>query len=248
MSDMQRYPFSLAAGQAVQIVSTGSYCIVKESIGTVQIRATLAGGGEVRMSGLRDGQGFEGKRFQSILVTNDSGEANTGYILIADETFVDNRISGDVNVINGEQNRALAGGRLIGGPDAYEAAKYPYVQLWNPADSGKNLIVTRVEVSCSAAGDVYFYPQASALTTNQPSRLQNALAGAAAGVAQLRIQTSVSFPSPSNWRPLIVPANTPVTMFSESPLILPPGYGFVLVSNQLASRLVGYYSWFEADV
>lgn len=247
MSDMQRYRFSLAAGEAVTFHSTGSYCIVKESIGTVQLRATLQGGGEVRMAGLRDGQGFEGKRFQSVLVTNDSGEANSGYILIADETFVDNRISGDVNVINGEQNRALAGGRLFGGPDAYEAAKYPYVQLWNPAASGKNLIITRVEAACSAAGDVFFYSQTTALATNQPSRLQNALAAGAVGVAQLRVGPSATFPAPSFWRPQMVPANTPVTLFSESPLILPPGNGWVIASNQLASRLVGYFSWFEAN-
>ena len=60
------------------------------------------------LSPLYAGQG-QRKEFQRLTVTDKSGAANVVLIIVADDDFIDDRITGEVSVIDGSKARTKTG-------------------------------------------------------------------------------------------------------------------------------------------
>ncbi len=250
MSDMQRLGFSLDANEGITIPMQGTRVIVKQSRGTVELRCQLEGGGEVRLPGLQDGQGFSGKKFKSLLLTDTSGLANDGYLIISDETFIDNRISGDVSIINGEKARSIAGGRFFAAAYVFSATDYPNAQLWNPSNTGKNLIVTRIDFNGNLAGTYVLMGSSTALTTNTVNEA-NAKIGAAAGLAQVRTENTAATLSGISLLKFFNLASLQVAAMdlTSAPIVIPPGYGAAIgMQAKTNALLCANFEWFEEAV
>lgn len=89
---LQRYNFTLAAGGTFNIACTGSQFFITDATGALNI--TLDVGGQFK--GLLEGQGYKGQPFTGLTLVDASGAANTGFILVSDDDYIDRRITGAV--------------------------------------------------------------------------------------------------------------------------------------------------------
>lgn len=123
----QIYTLNLAANQTQVLLVDGGYYKILSQYGPVAINRE---GGSV-LNPMLAGQG-ERLDFKRLSVTDVSGASNTVSILVADESFVDDRISGEVSVVDGGKARSISGNALISmaGCGAV-AGQYAHVQFRN---------------------------------------------------------------------------------------------------------------------
>lgn len=91
----QIYDFTLTAGGVQTILAEGSYYRILSSTGTLEVRRD----GGSRLGPISAGQG-ERDEFQRLTLRDLSGAPNSGFVIVADGTFVDDTviIQGAVNV------------------------------------------------------------------------------------------------------------------------------------------------------
>lgn len=115
------------------------------------------------------------------------------------------------------------------------AAEYSAIQIKNPAGSGKVLFVDRVAIAAGAACTVNFFHRNADLT-ELAVYLQNKNNGAAAGLSQLRRQTTPTaslFASALGcWKSKISSSADGVEVKFEPPIRLEAGEGFVVEADQ----------------
>lgn len=156
-------------------------------------------------------------------------------------------VSGTVAVINGELAKVKAGYAMLGGITvAGVAGQYSYAQLWNPAGSGKNLILNKVSMS-GPAGTFGAGRHNVALTIAGPS-VQSKLIGGSVGVGVMRYQnTPVAIGTDMFFNQIGVSGDAKEFSFSE-PLVIPPGNGLHLFAGALASNLYANFQWNEENI
>lgn len=145
MKSARFYDFTLPANGSFQLNVEGEYVRIMSSTGTVEIVTET-----YRIGPIAAGQGQANTSFKRLTINDKSGVANKGVILIASADFIDQRISGEVFVIDGAKIRSLAGGALTA--HMYISASpgfFSMAQLWNPAGSGKNIIISQMIGSIS---------------------------------------------------------------------------------------------------
>lgn len=94
MSDMQKIPFNLTALGVQNIPVQGTHFNIISSTGVVNVKLNTGGS----LNGIGAGEGFAGKQFEILTVTDASGAPNNGFILIADDTYINQKIQGNVTV------------------------------------------------------------------------------------------------------------------------------------------------------
>lgn len=107
------------------------------------------------------------------------------------------------------------------------AAQNQHVQLWNPENSGVNAIVKRVDISVSAATEVYLRGVNAALTT-LIGAAANKKIGAAASICERRSQSNPALLGGTALTGCLIPPNQVVNYEFVNPIILPPGSGVVV--------------------
>lgn len=133
----QIYDFVLTPGGSANLAVAGGYYRIMSATGPVRVRRE----GGSQLGPLYPGQG-ERQEFNRLTITDLSGAANTGYILVSDESFVDERITGEVSVINGERAKTDAGKAYLANIFCVASiGNYSHVQLFNPSASGRNVYV-----------------------------------------------------------------------------------------------------------
>lgn len=246
------YPFNLPAGGAVPILAIGS--VVKIITSTGNVNLSLDDVGPVGPFSAGQGVRLGDKEFKRIVITDASGAANAGTVLVADAEFLDQTLSGVVSVIDGEKSRTLAGGMFSGSPAvAGVATQYAALQLWNPAGSGKNLIVTASDVSSSAASNPIWEPTNAAIANLYSIASANKLlllTGAPAPVGQLRTD---SFVAPSAYtggvlKNVSIQAGGSYVWDIKGAIVVPPGKGLRVINNITGAPLSAGFEWFEESV
>lgn len=237
----QTYDFTLAAGGAIQIPATGSFFRVQSATGKVNVTAEFGA-----LKGLGVGQGARSP-FRILQIQDASGSANVGTIIVGDAEFVDDRISGEVSVIDGEKSRALAGGMFSG---AASIGLLPglnsHIQLWNPAGSGKNLILNQIQIGSNVGTQYAFGFLSAPLTTDFTSTgLGNKRQGASGGAAMLKTQFNAT--------PLMTTVLHMGYLLASANYLIPIKGAFVIlpnsgmtVQNLIANTsLIGTFEWIE---
>lgn len=244
MTPAKIYPFSIPAGGSFPLLVIGDYCKILTSSGAL----TLTGDTFGTIGPILAGQGVENSPFQRLVLTDQTGAVNNGTILIADNKFIDDRITGEVSVIDGEKVRTLSNGMFSGtSVTGIVAGQYPMAQLWNPVGTGKNIILLSMEVGAVSANliGIGFVTAAFANDVTAGSA-GNKKAGAAIGVAQVRIQNSVT-PNTTQIKSVYVPSNQTIAWPIKGAIVLPPGYG-IFAQNNIATNVAANFEWFEEAV
>jgi hypothetical protein len=98
MSDMQRYPFALAANGTMMLPAVGSRFLILSATGALTVSLDVGG----RMQNIVAGMGYRGRPFNLLTITDLTGAPNSGFILVSDDDFVDNTavISGAITIGN----------------------------------------------------------------------------------------------------------------------------------------------------
>lgn len=238
-----QYDFTLQGGGAQVIEARGSY--FKYKGGTGPIRVTPSSGGPVD---LMPGQGMSGLSFDRLTIKDISGSNNIGYLLAGDGAWSDDRITGSVEVIDGERTRTLAGLMFAGSPyGGGTASTYANLQLWNPVASGKNLIVGALDFGTTTTGALNVCASNIMLSTAFGVPVANKRLGAAVGVGQLRTESRAAietFPF-GMLRNESTVANTPQKWSIRGAIVVPPGWGLNISCPNMNQVATANFEWFE---
>jgi hypothetical protein len=160
---MQYYDITISAsGNDFQVGATGRFFYyLNGSTGgadqTIKVRAGNSGLSFLLKPGQSITLDDSEKKPDTWYISNYAKQAVIlGQILTGEGSFTDNRISGSVEVIDGGKNRTLAGGAFSAASSANPtAANYAFSYLYNPAGSGKNVIVNDMQVSSTTGQTIY---------------------------------------------------------------------------------------------
>lgn len=246
MAETRRYDFRIPAGGVRVLEAGGTRFLVRSTTGLINIRWDRG-----NLDGIEAGQGqVDPKGFSRLFLTNPTAAEISGYLQISDDLFIDNRITGDVSVINGEQIRTLNQGRFFGAPTAqYAAPDYTVVQLWNPSLSQRTVILTALEVSQSLAGTFVIFGNAVALTDDlSAGRIANAYVGGASPYAQLRAEASVGAAVAQPYGYSFRYDNIANQLFKPTlsgPIAIGPGKGLCILSYNPGAGVQANMEWYE---
>lgn len=146
------------------------------------------------------------------------------------------RLVGQVELIDGGRARTLANQCFYtaGFITSSVATNRATCQLWNPAGSGRRLVVQRIFAAITQTTWVNW-----AITTTQAATLRNAslskLGGGAAGAAQFRTEDSTTVFAAQAQGLLRLAADTSQFWKFAEPLVLPPGQGVVVWGDVTAA-------------
>lgn len=159
------------------------------------------------------------------------------------------RISSTVQVVDGERARTNAGVMFFGNSYAAAlAANYSKAQLWNPAGSGKRMILQQVSMFSSAVQAANIAVSMAAETTDQTAaHVANKLAGSAIGAGQSRIGYAGAPPAQSFYG-VPLSANTCYNWRIAGVIVLSPGSGLTVVGAVPNAEIGANWEWFEEAI
>jgi len=253
---MQVYDIALKAGESRQIHVLADYIyFLNGSAGgadtTIEFRPNS--GGETVY--LKPGQAFklpESQRGMGItwVMKNQKGEATIlGQVLMGEGEFQDNRITGAVEVIDGGKARSLAGIAYIGMVTSNAAAgSISHLQLWNPANSVRNLVIEQIlSVSSVSTGIWHGVTDAAIGAGTAASITPKRIGTGYAGKAELRQAKSAT-----QIGQVITLVNAPVsvtgTFKPNEPIVIPPGFGYLLLPQAANADVTATFEWYEDAV
>lgn len=231
-----QYDFDIPGNGGMDITAIGQYVKYKSGLGAVRIR--MSSGGYVD---LIPGQGFKVKtEFASINVSDRSGNANKGTVLIGDYEFQDDTINGVVTIVDGAKQNTLAKNCFLGTVNSGAvAANFNMACLINPTGSVKNVVVEAINVSGPTATIVSMHMLS--ISQSLAVHAQNKYAAIVGGVP------SIAFIEPQNtntFGALGLPfssgqlsVNAPIVRRYAEPLIIPPGMAVLVVNNNVAQAI-----------
>lgn len=182
-------------------------------------------------------------------VANAIGQAAiTGTVVVGNGKIDDNTLSGTVQVVDGGKARTLAGSAFVMyGQQAAVAAQYGRVQLWNPAASGKRLIVEAIDMSTGgAAASAFLAFNTAQLTTLVGAGVAKRASAAASTAGLIYVDSTATQPSAAAdmFSFSLAAASYGVQKFSE-PLCIDPGYGLVMWGAGQNTQFGCTFEWFE---
>ena len=243
----QTYDFALAS-------PVGSHRLIQTMGSRVKLQSCLNGPVRVRTDGgssydLLPGQGFrlpDGQVFREIYVSNLSGLATLGTLIVGDQDFIDDRVSGSVEVIDGERSKVQSGVVFSGVCEIAGTTAGPRIQVYNAAGSGRNVVVTSVMLG-SATADSWALrvspTQLANLAPEQPNNHDST--GAAPTATTLRYDTTGPVITLKGYRVGFLQAGADRQLTLPRPLLLRPGYGALVIANLTATSLRAAFEFEE---
>ena len=98
-------PFTIPANGSFSLLAVGDYFKVLDATGTFEVTGDTFG----TMGAIKAGQGLDNTPFARLTFRDTSGGANTLSVLTAGENFVDDRVTGEVSVIDASAAQVRAG-------------------------------------------------------------------------------------------------------------------------------------------
>lgn len=248
---MQLYDITIAANTTRQLDAPGSYFYYYAgSAGGADSTITLRGISSGLRLILKPGQAFrlpDGNIETSWILTNYANTATiVGTVLVGDGDITDNRITGSVEVVDGNKNRVTAGNGFAWRPTSIAATNKAHAQLWNPSGSGKNLIIDGIIITSTVAGGITIGTYNTQLSTAAPSQVNNILsASAATSVATPLVQEIAGVSFTRVFGTLNVAANTSQAFDLKRPIVIQPNTGLIIISEANASTISGTVQFFE---
>lgn len=244
-----QYDFTLVAngGQAMDV--KGRFVKYRSGVGAIRVKFTSGG-----YVDLLPGQGVWNIEFNGLTIQDRSGNNNYGSLLAGDFDFRDERISGDVSVIDGGKNRTLANLSFISNADAANppAGSYAYTGLFNPAGSGRVAIVENVYVASQSGACVFslgIAGTAAPFTTMVGYGVSKKSGGIASIMESRRIISADTTPiNTTGSKQLIVQTvtqNANAVIAFKEPVVVLPGYGFYVWNATVAMDTRASIEYYE---
>lgn len=237
------YDFAVGANGNRQVDAGGTFFKYVSGTGLIQVRTSA--GDSVQ---LLPGQGMRNvKPFNYFAVTDKTGAPNAGVINAGIGEFIDDRVSGAVaisGIVTNADNvlaRALAGQLFTSNQQAAApgAGVFNQYQLWNPANSGVNAFLKKLEIETATVGSALAYHSNAivgagatpGLSRKFPTALSKSLqnVGTAAAPSTGVLGSIRSYP--------IAAARNFIDL-STMPFCLTPGTGLVLGHSVANSSLI----------
>lgn len=235
------YDFTIPANGSFTLLVEGSYYRILSSSGALEVKRDGGSG----VGPIYAGQGERDQEFKRITLVDKTGAINSGYIIISDGTFVDDRITGEVSVVDGNKARTLSDSVFMGRVAAAGvAAQTTHCQLWNPAGSGKNIVVQQFSGSTGALDSILFcFTTTQLLNTYGTGKSKKNGVTASTGILKYE---NLAAPLPTDFLQLSTAANvtTQPYKFTE-PLIITPGNGVVAKNGSVNVSLSLSIEWSE---
>ena len=237
------YSYTIAAGASIQLPADGGYYKILSATGALGVARNGASG----LDGLVPGQG-ERENFTWLTLQDQSGAANNVRVLVADSSFVDDTIYGNVNVIDGGRLLTMADAAYVGTIFvAASVGNYSCSQLWNPPGNAKWASVSRVIFGWgSAIGTVQLRPSNAALLTagniSQPKKI---LTGSSNSTMQIRYDTPAALPGVSAIGVDNSAVNQPFVFEFKEPIIVQPGQGLIACKGDVNASLFCNFDFVE---
>jgi hypothetical protein len=171
----------------------------------------------------------------------------TGTVAIGDGAIEDDRITGEVSVIDGGRSRTLSGAAFsVGVVAAGSVGNYAHAQILNPSGSGKVITLTQIRFSLSGAGAISGLRYDTALATLYGSPPSKRIGGAASA-AECRSEANASTLGTGL---VMVAAYAPASqeappLVLTEPIVLDAGKGFLVRANVTATNLAATFQGFE---
>lgn len=241
-----QFDFNVQANQSQHIDVVGTF--IKYKAGTGLIRVRLNGGGYLD---LLPGQGVNNVNFTSVDVQDRTGAKNVGTILAGIYDFRDDRISGTVEIINGERTRTDQGRAYFAYANgAAIAGAYPHNQLFNPVSSTRNLVVERVVVASATAQPIRISSIKAALAnlSSFPIQSKKLADGIPASVAEARQDGTLVVIQGTMIYNTICSANTPLVIDLKEPFLVAPGWGLAIIGGTQATDLPTNFEFYEEPI
>jgi hypothetical protein len=247
---MQLYDITLTASQTRQLDAPGNYFYYYAgSAGGADATITLRGLSSGLRIILKPGQAFrlpQGAKENAWVMTNYAGTATiVGSVIVGDGDITDNRVTGSVEVIDGAKTRTLTGSAGIMSAASPVPGVGNYIQqgVWNPAGSGKRIIVNKLIFSSAQQQTIFMARIAAAATlSGVATMLFDGLAFT--GVAKVSIYTGTT-PTGQVIAGFGVQAGQASTLDLNEPIIIKPGYGLTCQTGNANSDLVTTIPFFE---
>lgn len=182
-------------------------------------------------------------------MSNLKGEAAiTGQVLMGEGEFIDNRITGSVEVIDGGKARTMAGVSYLANQFALAAAgEYPHIQLLNQS-STKRLIVKQIMLSSAVAQQFLLTTWNAALTVagNAPV---NKMQGGPASAGQVFTQSSgVLIGAAGGMLAPFIGANSSFSVTLTEPIVLNQNNGVLVRSGSPGSAITVAFEYIEESL
>lgn len=137
--------------------------------------------------------------------------------------------------------------RAFVGGYSFDPTNYAHIQLWNPADSGKGLIVSCAIGSIfTATGCVIRLHSHNAALTNAANTEANKYIGGAAPVGEIRYQDNTPYLGTHISDILWGVANIG-SFINSDPIYLPEGFGIHLLEISAGHPLTAHFEWIEVN-
>jgi len=243
-----------AAGIAKTYQVVGNFFRLKKATGAAGETVDVTfrrGGGTLNVDLTKSDPGdyaFVPEGFDSITVVSTVNQELT--MQIARGQVGSNAVLGTVSVIEGGKSRSLAGAAFsASNSSAALAGNYSHVQLWNPAGTGKRLIVTEVLLATAVAGSLSLRRHNVALATLSGAVPMNKRLDAApvASVAQLRDEQNAAQLGTFAGSVMAAGIASFLWKFSE-PYSVEPGFGLQAVGSAVNEIVRANFQWFEETI
>lgn len=233
------YDFTLGPGGMQQLPVVGDFFKVINALGAIHVNVDTGASLD-----LMPGQGLREFSFNTLTITDKSGAANAGKILVGFSSMIDDRVTGEVAVIDGGKARTLSGSAFFGssGVNAVSGT-YAHVQLENPAASGKRVVLEQVVLSIATDSMVSMRSGYAALASSSGGAASKLIGGAAS--AAVRRQENIAAMIGTPLTHFLIGASRPLPVKFAEPIVIAPGGFVTLASQTLNTNLFAAWEFFE---
>lgn len=223
MTPSKIYSFVVPAGGAFQVQAIGVYFKIAAASGLLEVRGDTFG----TIGQLVPGQGLRDSPFGRLEFRDLSGFDNSVTIVIAGESFVDDRVQGSVEVIDGGKSRTIAGSAFTAytAKQVAVAGEHAFVQLFNPPGSGRNAYVKAMVLSCTVSTFIGVTPANTGGLGALAGFSKAKRLSLADGITQVRSISQVAFLGSVNLVGGYVGSAGSLSIVLQEPILIEPGYG-----------------------
>ncbi len=228
------YDFNLGAGQSQIVDVQGKFFKYKTGTGAISVTTS---GGEVVY--LLPGQYVSDIRFTRLQIKNLTSLQNSGVIIATNLNFGDDRIAGDVNVIDNAKTRAASGVdfmRFRSAPAVPGALNI--AQLFNPVGSGKSIAVNSIALQSDTTNAVRMFASQTDMNSSTSYGASKTL-GLAQSTMKMKgasdaVLPSTLFGTAQQIGIFSLTANQYLLVPIKDPIVIPPGWGLAF-QNELVN-------------
>lgn len=237
---------ALTAAQRLEIGIAGSFLRLSECAWPVTV--TLLKGGRVigSMSNMQAGDYVNNVEFDGVWLVNGATAQTVG-IQISGGGAGSNRVLGEVSVIDGGKFRTLSGMAFswAAGCGAV-AGQFAKNQIFNPAGSGKNIVVKAYSCSVPAASTVFMHVTNAPLATLSAAIQATKMASLSGPVAVSRSENAASITASPRYIDYVQFSAAGIYgKVMQEPIVLIPGWGLVVEQSTVNTTVNTVFEWIE---